>query len=876
MAGLEAAAGLEAVPVHLAAKHPPRRPTRWVDDAESAGARTNPANGSAFNVLLRHEGLVRTCSALGGADMAHALTDGAVTAGGLAALLHERCSVHVRASFAADAAEKQAYQGRAAVIASKVLLPATDEQKAARLEPAELLQSGETAVAWRDASGARRSQCARWSADGKVLRLVVVEQPPPTHRQWVEALQQRSALCSSLVAADVMLTDADGVFVGRERVLPRLLGWADYVAGAVGDPASAHAALQVSRATHLPGLRTRVHVAGTWPTSAGGAPTLSLLQETIEWVAAPKLSKKERKLNPDAPSWVIRAIWRRGLEMPARDGGAPQPPSMMPMNLYSAAALAPSNAVLTGPADFEGEDGTPSGVDRGGTYARREPTGRDDGDDGDDDLDDLDDVLGGARARKASGEAEKENGPNAALERRVAAAVAAAVARRRWGSLGLRLRVQEAAVAAVAEAEAEADEERAAADALAGSAPPDPSALAYAGLIVLGESAAEGRSGEMFDTLEESAALVQLQGKGGPPSLKALFAAMDEQIEFTLCSGAHTAAPTYAPIRGKPAVKKHMQEKQFPRLAQRRLKSSQPAALLADGRTAVSFEVYIDGGESVERLQDVVEWADNGKVVRWCRVVEPLPTQRDWLTLFSKGKASALGELLSQSVTFTSVDAPAGSEPKVSRGKEEVEAVLSSLAARMGGAIHHIGRSRELSPSGWAWPGEPAPPPAEPAGPSAPSSGLVEGGVTAEELLERGAAAAGRLLGVGKPKGKGGPPPPVLMQAIMVGAWRPLGAKWYGEKEVALRETAEWTGRRITRIAWETLPANHPQALPVWARWRSRQLRARKKEARRRDAPPRPAFWEKRPAWDDAVFAPERGSSHTAGCEERVPSSCGE
>ena len=42
-----------------------------------------------------------------------------------------------------------------------------------------------------------------------------------------------------------------------------------------------------------------------------------------------------------------------------------------------------------------------------------------------------------------------------------------------------------------------------------------------------------------------------------------------------------------------------------------------------------------------------------------------------------------------------------------------------------------------------------------------------------------------------------------------------------------MRETAEWTGRVVTRLMWEPLPLDHPQAVPVLQRMRDKRRRAR-------------------------------------------------
>ena len=103
----------------------------------------------------------------------------------------------------------------------------------------------------------------------------------------------------------------------------------------------------------------------------------------------------------------------------------------------------------------------------------------------------------------------------------------------------------------------------------------------------------------------------------------------------------------------------------------------------------------------------------------------------------------------------------------------------------------------------------------------------------------------------GDPPPAKGAPKPTVVQAIFIGTWRDLGAKWYGEEPRAMRETAEWVGRTITKLMWEPLPLDHPQALPVLQRLR----------AKRRNAGRRRALSEKleedrkngnRPAWSNA------------------------
>ena len=86
--------------------------------------------------------------------------------------------------------------------------------------------------------------------------------------------------------------------------------------------------------------------------------------------------------------------------------------------------------------------------------------------------------------------------------------------------------------------------------------------------------------------------------------------------------------------------------------------------------------------------------------------------------------------------------------------------------------------------------------------------------------------------------------------------WRPLGAKWYGEHEVAMRETAEWRGRAISRISWERLPDDHPQAIPIWSRLRAKRKRLRQQASCRTTSLSAKSKGAARPAWDETITLP--------------------
>ena len=227
--------GAAAAALSPAAAEKPR--VEWIDRTDADGDRDN----GKFNVLHQHETLVRVlCSEPS-----------------LAAKLHERCTVHVREGGYDDAARElcESTRGRAASV--QLLLHEAAEASMLRMEPAELLPSGETRVHWRDALGRRHGLNAVWSVAGLALHLVWAVDPPPTHREWYEALQQRSPAVSALLAEDVVLWDSDGGGIsggggsasecsGAARVLPRLLRWATDAAvatfGLSGD------SMQLSRA----------------------------------------------------------------------------------------------------------------------------------------------------------------------------------------------------------------------------------------------------------------------------------------------------------------------------------------------------------------------------------------------------------------------------------------------------------------------------------------------------------------------------------------------------------------------------------------------------------------------------------------------------
>ena len=156
-------------------------------------------------------------------------------------------------------------------------------------------------------------------------------------------------------------------------------------------------------------------------------------------------------------------------------------------------------------------------------------------------------------------------------------------------------------------------------------------------------------------------------------------------------------------------------------------------------------------------------------------------SQRDWLSLISKGKQNALGLLVDGACRFAVLD---GSEPRCYSGYAPVLEALHVLTMRMAGKVAQIGRTREVAE--WSeWP---------------------------KDLTSSGGNGGGKSGKSGKTANA-----PSTVQAVIIGTWRPVGSKWYGEEMLAMRETAEWTGSRITRLMWELIPLDHPHAAPVYA-----------------------------------------------------------
>ena len=142
---------------------------------------------------------------------------------------------------------------------------------------------------------------------------------------------------------------------------------------------------------------------------------------------------------------------------------------------------------------------------------------------------------------------------------------------------------------------------------------------------------------------------------------------------------------------------------------------------------------------------------------RLVRVCEPPPTHREWLQLFQHGHASvgasaaALGRCLCDDARCT-LERRAGHAATTAAGPLELQgrdAVLRELlpsVARTRGHVLHIGRTRHINQPGGAGDIHPAM--------TAP---------LAQRLPGYRASAA-----------------PLVTQTVLIGDWRPLGAKWYG------------------------------------------------------------------------------------------------
>ena len=207
------------------------------------------------------------------------------------------------------------------------------------------------------------------------------------------------------------------------------------------------------------------------------------------------------------------------------------------------------------------------------------------------------------------------------------------------------------------------------------------------------------------------------------------------------------------------------------------------------------------------------------------------PTQREWLQLVGGGRLGVAGALLHDACGFLIGEEGSGAERARAHapGAESREAVLG-MAKRMAGRVSHIGRTRHLA----SWDFPPA------------------------------VAKAGEAVAL----------PPRILQCVFIGDWRNLGAKWYGEREVAMRETAEWRGSKMTKLVWETLADSHPQARPVWERLSLKRKRAKQAAAaaaRKPSGGGGGAAASRRPVWSDAIGPPKPKPKGIKSAKDKEP-----
>eukprot|EP00966_Prymnesium_polylepis_P329113 7384859-Prymnesium_polylepis.2 len=330
----------------------------------------------------RHEEFVRALSE-------GARVDASDRAALLAPLLHERCSVFCRDGFSEHARDViEPALGRKSALESPLL---SLQAAVLRLEPAELLHMFKTracnaarALEHRgcriqtDVHGERHAQTARWSADGLILRLTLVDDPPPSHRSWLEAvLRGDGEAVRRWLAPDAVMLDEDGQAAGADDVVARLCAWGARCKGC--------SRLELSRTTHPTSGSTRLHVlleggasggrndsgaAGTIVVGAAGGAAggavcsddrggAVLLQETVQWATrtrdeAHDEARRTRDIARAGGAAVRSAvrldvavvkIRRRVLRLP--EGSVP-PSLQLPLELWTAAALAGSEATLIG------------------------------------------------------------------------------------------------------------------------------------------------------------------------------------------------------------------------------------------------------------------------------------------------------------------------------------------------------------------------------------------------------------------------------------------------------------------------------------------------------------------------------------------------
>ena len=84
-----------------------------------------------------------------------------------------------------------------------------------------------------------------------------------------------------------------------------------------------------------------------------------------------------------------------------------------------------------------------------------------------------------------------------------------------------------------------------------------------------------------------------------------------DDVTFHRSSGYASAPPSDPPSVGKSAVIDHLKSAEIPRM-RRLLHSTQPSALLVDGRTATQFCLRSKADGSLERFTDVLGRSETG------------------------------------------------------------------------------------------------------------------------------------------------------------------------------------------------------------------------------------------------------------------------
>ena len=177
---------------------------------------------------------------------------------------------------------------------------------------------------------------------------------------------------------------------------------------------------------------------------------------------------------------------------------------------------------------------------------------------------------------------------------------------------------------------------------------------------------------------------------------------------------------------------------------------------------------------------------------------------------------------------------------------------LLPSVARTRGHVLHIGRTRHINPS------------------SARAAGAAGAAGAADTPPAMGAPLEPQALAGYHPSAA-----PLVTQTVIIGDWRPLGAKWYGGMgnghEFALEETIEWRGGRIHHLRREILrDRDHPHARAAWARLREKR-RAAKAAARASAARGVRGRWAPQKAWSMASDeAREEVAAARAAAEQRA------